>query len=108
MFVLHEMEVKLKFYFNRIVAKRDSSNEVPADFGDDVNKWALESIICIFLNRRLGILSGGSDENAQKLIKFSKELSESGFEFEVTPTLWRIYETKAFKRLMEVSDGITK
>jgi len=83
-------------------------NEVPADFGDDVNKWAMESIVCIFLNRRLGIINGGSDEKANRLIKQIRQFFTSAYEFEIAPTVWRLYETKAFKELMRASDGITK
>lgn len=50
--------------------KRDEKNEVPANFGDYMNKWTLESITSITLNRRLGILDESHhDENAENLIK---------------------------------------
>ena len=50
--------------------KRDERNEVPANFSDYLNRWSLESITCITLNRRLGLLNETSaDENAEKLIK---------------------------------------
>lgn len=50
--------------------KRDEKNEVPANFGDLMNLWSLESISCTTMNQRLGILNTNSqDENALKLIK---------------------------------------
>lgn len=49
---------------------RDEKNEVPADFSDFVNHWSLESISCIILDKRLGLLKeNNNDENAQKMIK---------------------------------------
>lgn len=54
----------------RISQKLDAKNETPANFNDLLNQWSLESIACITLNRRLGLLKGDSrDENAQKLIQ---------------------------------------
>lgn len=50
--------------------KRDESNEVPANFSDYLNMWSLESITCISLNQRLGLLNDDhKDENAMQLIK---------------------------------------
>lgn len=50
--------------------KRDAKNEVPANFGDIMNMWSLESITCISLNVRLGILNANyHDENAENLIQ---------------------------------------
>lgn len=50
--------------------KRDANSEVPANFNDFMNMWSLESITCISLNVRLGILNANyHDENAEKLIQ---------------------------------------
>ena len=50
--------------------KRDANREVPASFNDFMNMWSLESITCISLNVRLGILAANyHDENAEKLIQ---------------------------------------
>lgn len=54
----------------RIMKKRDANNEVPANFNDFMNMWSFESITCIALNVRLGILNANyHDENAEKLIQ---------------------------------------
>jgi len=87
---------------------RDSVNEVPANFNDYINKWSLEAIACIVLNRRLGILNDIEDENADKLIKLMKKFFIGTYEFEEKPSIWRYYETKAFKELMKTYDDITK
>lgn len=65
---LNIFKLNLKFY--RMLKKRDANNEVPANFGDFMNMWSLESITCISLNVRLGILNSNfHDENAEKLIQ---------------------------------------
>lgn len=53
---------------------RDAANEVPANFNDYANMWSLESIACITLNTRIGLMSDSHrDENGQKLIKVSPD-----------------------------------
>lgn len=43
--------------------------EVPADFGRDIHRWALESIGCIALDTRLGLLdSVTKNEESEKFI----------------------------------------
>lgn len=59
-------------FISMIMQKRDEKNEVPANFGNFINMWSLESIAFITLSRRLGILNeNNQDENAKKLIKVS-------------------------------------
>lgn len=66
-------------YF-RITKKRDTNNEVPATFQDYLNMWSLESITCISLNRRLGILNpNNQDEKAKELIKVNELQSRDVF-----------------------------
>ena len=57
----------------RIKKLLDNKNEVPANFSDYLNMWSFESITCISLNQRLGILNENyHDEYAEKLIKVKK------------------------------------
>lgn len=54
--------------------KRDAKNEVPANFGDLMNIWSLESICCTTMNVRLGILKE-DNEKAKRLIKVALKSS---------------------------------
>lgn len=58
----------------RIRSIKDDKDEVPGDFGNEMNKWALESIAYIALDQRLGLL-GDTDPNSdgQKLIQVKIE-----------------------------------
>ena len=54
----------------RIAGKRDSNKEVPANFSDFINLWSLESIACITLDKRLGIINDKNpDKDGIELIK---------------------------------------
>jgi len=44
----------------------DENNETPANFGHEINKWALESIGVIALDTRLGILNETEDSKHQR------------------------------------------
>jgi cytochrome P450 family 12 len=59
-----------KEFVGRLKGIRDSKNETPANFSEEVNRWTMESISCIALDTRLGILSDFTmDEKAKTLIK---------------------------------------
>jgi cytochrome P450 family 12 len=88
---------------------RDDKSEMPADFSNYLNSWSLESVVSIALEKRLHVMSGEiKDKNAQELIKLIRKFFEQTVEFEAKLTIWRYYQTKAFKELLGVYDGITK
>lgn len=69
--------IKCKCYFfcSRLAKKRDDKNELPANFGDYLNKWSLESVACIALDTRLNIMNDDvDDENSKNLIKVSNSV----------------------------------
>lgn len=88
---------------------RDDQSEMPKNFSDYVNAWSLESVTAIALEKRLGVMSENTaDVKAKELIKLIREFFEQSVEFEGKLSVWKYYETKAFKQLMAVYDGITK
>ena len=48
---------------------RDNNNELPADFGNEINKWALETMGVIALDTRLGVLYEDNKGDAAKIIQ---------------------------------------
>lgn len=94
-------------FLESVKASRDTNNELPADFGISLNKWALESIGVIALDQRLGVLVE-DDPDAQLLIKSIREFFKLTYELDFLPSIWKLVETPKFKRLMEVFDDLTK
>jgi cytochrome P450 family 12 len=87
---------------------RNDKSEMPGDFSDYLNRWSLESVAAIAVEKRLNVLSGKTnDENSKKLIKCIRQFFEQAAEFEGKPSVWKYYETKAFKELMGVYDTMT-
>jgi cytochrome P450 family 12 len=97
-----------KEFIDLMSKMRDAKNELPANFMDHLNRWSLESIAYICLDRRLGILrEDHADANSRALIKHIRDFFEIGYEIELMPSIWKYYETPKFKKLMQAYDGIT-
>lgn len=88
-------------------ASRDANHELPAKFGHDLNKWALESIGAIALDQRLGVMAENSPE-AKLMIKSIRDFFRLSYELEVMPSLWHYVETPKFKKLMQTFDNLTE
>lgn len=63
-------------FVERIRTLRDADSQVPADFSNEANKWALESISCIALDQRLNLLTNHSpDSDGQQLISVGIDIN---------------------------------
>lgn len=103
-------EIAVEFC-DRIKTLRDDKNELPANFMYELNKWALESIASIALDKRLHILDGKKeDRNSREsqLIKAVDDFFTLSFELEMLPSLWRYMPTPKFNELMKVFDIMTE
>lgn len=48
---------------------RDNKNEMPADFNQWLNRWALEVTGVISVDSRLGVLDAEESEEAKRIVK---------------------------------------
>lgn len=90
-----------------VASTRDANNEMPANFSDSLNKWSLESIGCIALEQRLGVMVENNDD-ARLLIKSIRDFFRLSYELDVMPSLWHYVETPKFKKLMQTFDNLTE
>lgn len=60
-----------KDFIARMKKISDENQEMPANFGYELNKWSLESIAVIALEHRLGVITNEDDPESQKIIKVS-------------------------------------
>lgn len=101
-------EVAIDFV-KRIKSIRDDKNEVPAEFQNEMNKWALETVGCMALDARLGVLGNlEKDSDAQKLIQCVHDFFHLEFELDVLPSIWRYYKTPKFNKLMATLNTMTE
>lgn len=80
--------------------------EMPSDFGNELNKWALESIGVIALDDRLGALMDDSEDGRQ-IIDLVKNFFVLSYELDVALSIWKYYKTSQFKKLMQTFDQMT-
>lgn len=90
-----------------VTPTRDANNELPANFGDSLNKFTLESIGYIALEQRLGVMAE-EDAEARLLIKSIRDFFRLSYELDVMPSLWQYVETPKFKKLMHTFDNLTE
>lgn len=97
-------------FVERIRRIRDENSEVPADFANEANRWALESICSIALNQRLGLLNSNPDPDSdgQRLISAVHDFFTLTFELEMMPSIWKYYKTPAYKKLIATLHTMTE
>ncbi|XP_054726672.1 probable cytochrome P450 12a5, mitochondrial [Anastrepha obliqua] len=82
--------------------------EMPDDFKEYLQRWALESVAIVALDKQLGLLRDDSENSSEVLKLFSalNDFMELSFDLEYKPTLWRVVATPKFRRLMRAMDDI--
>ncbi|XP_055598863.1 cytochrome P450 CYP12A2-like [Uranotaenia lowii] len=90
-----------------IPSLRDSKNEMPADFNEWINRWALEMMGVLALDTRLGVLEDDQSAEAKEMITLTREFFELTYQLDFLPSVWKYYKTPTFNRLITVLDGIT-
>lgn len=101
-------QVNLEFV-ERIRLIRDPKTlEMPDDFKQYIQRWTLESVALVALDKQLGLLRENSENfaDASKLFKALTEWLALTLDLEYTPSLWRLVATPKFKRLMQALDDI--
>ncbi|XP_055641942.1 cytochrome P450 12b1, mitochondrial-like [Toxorhynchites rutilus septentrionalis] len=86
---------------------RDEKNEMPADFNQWLNRWALETMGVMALDTRLGILEKNKSDEAEHIVKCIREFFQLTYELDVLPSVWMYYKTPKFVRLMRTLDELT-
>ncbi|GLV43434.1 Cytochrome P450 301a1 [Carabus blaptoides fortunei] len=82
--------------------------EMPADFDNEISKWALESICVIGLNKRLGLLNSNiaPDSEEQVFINDVLDLFKLLNKLDVEPSLWKWISTPTFRRYVKTLNRI--
>ncbi|XP_055596747.1 cytochrome P450 12b1, mitochondrial-like isoform X2 [Uranotaenia lowii] len=86
---------------------RDAKNELPADFNMWLNRWALETIGVIALDTRFGVLNESRSPETEKMVDLLRELFVLIYKLDIEPSLWKLYKTPNFKRMVKIMDELT-
>lgn len=88
---------------------QDDKGEMPSNFKDYLNRWSLETITAIALGTRIGLMDFQSaGEKSMMIAKVIRKIFTLTAELEMKPSLWRIYETKQFKELIQAHNDLTE
>ncbi|XP_073817042.1 cytochrome P450 CYP12A2-like [Musca autumnalis] len=99
-----------KELLQRILEIRNPSTlEVPASFLEELNRWTLESVSVVALDKQLGLISTNrNNPEALRLFHLMREFFTYTMKVEIMPPIWKYYKTKSFLKYMDILDGITE
>ncbi|XP_037815908.1 cytochrome P450 CYP12A2-like isoform X2 [Lucilia sericata] len=105
---LHKMSQVNKEFIERIRQIRDPQTlEVPDTFEEEINRWTLESVSVVALDKQLGLISKNRDNpETKELFQALTDFFLYSMEVEFKPSIWRYIKTPMFKKLMTALDKI--
>lgn len=93
----------------RTFQRQDPKNMMPKDFMNELNKWALESICVVALNKRLGLLDPDStNSEALRFIQDVLTMFDLMNDLEIKVSPWRYISTPAWRKFVRTMDRITQ
>lgn len=99
----------VKEFVDNIPKVMDENGELPGNFHEYLNRWSLESITAITLEKRLGLTNfKDTDGLGMQIQRAIRRIISMGMEFEMKPSVWRFYKTKGFHELMKAYDELTE
>uniref|UniRef100_A0A1I8NBI6 Cytochrome P450 n=1 Tax=Musca domestica TaxID=7370 RepID=A0A1I8NBI6_MUSDO len=95
-------------FMARIRQIRDPETlEVPASFQEEMNRWTLESVSVVALDKQLGLITTNRDNpDLKKLIGLLNDFFELGQKIEFGLPFWKYIKTPTFKLFMKTLDGL--
>ncbi|XP_073817037.1 cytochrome P450 CYP12A2-like isoform X2 [Musca autumnalis] len=98
-----------KEFMERIRQIRDPQTlEVPETFEEEINRWTLESVSVVALDKQLGLLSTNRENPvAKRMFQALTDFFTYSLEIEFKPSIWKYYKTSTFMKLMKCLDEIT-
>ncbi|XP_065371246.1 cytochrome P450 CYP12A2-like [Calliphora vicina] len=105
---LGKMSQVNKEFIERIRQIRDPSTlEVPNTFEEEINRWTLESVSVVALDKQLGLITTNrNNPMAKRMFDTLNEFVSLSLDIELKPSIWRYYKTQTFKKLMTSLDTL--
>lgn len=81
--------------------------EVPGNFEEEINRWTLESVSVVALDKQLGLITKHrNDPTATRLFQSLTDFMQCSVEIDMKPSIWKYYQTRTFKKLLTSLDAI--
>lgn len=87
-------------------SSRDTADETPADYGMWCQRYALESIGVVALDRRLNVLAPDEGNRGTLLATAVDKMFTLTYKLDFMPSIWRYWTTPTFVKLMKTLDEI--
>lgn len=83
---------------------RNEKNMLRGEFDQEMNLWALESILVVSFGRRLNCFDPNlaEDSNEKKLIQCVHDIFTISHDLDFKPSLWRYFPTRTYRRAMKL------
>ncbi|XP_020818154.1 probable cytochrome P450 12d1 proximal, mitochondrial isoform X1 [Drosophila serrata] len=93
-------------FIERIKEVRDSKTlEVPENFMEEISRLIFDSLSLVAFDRQMGLLRKNRDNpDALKLFKQSKQALRYVFELDVQPSMWKVFPTPTYRKMMRLLD----
>lgn len=94
-------------YIHRLKRLQEKDKYLDQNFDLEITKWSLESVAVVGLGTRLGCLDDGltDDHPAKILMKCSRDILNLSWKLEFTPSIWKYYPTRTFKKMIKTLDS---
>lgn len=92
----------------RKLAITDPKRQMPDDFGNELNKWALESMGVIAIDKRLGCLSPTPNPESQQIINSVQEIFDLVYKLDFGPPLWKVFPSPTFNKFVKETDIVSE
>ncbi|XP_037945860.1 probable cytochrome P450 12a4, mitochondrial [Teleopsis dalmanni] len=95
-------------FVDRIKEIRDPRTlEVPDNFEEEINRWTLESVSIVALDKQLGLLKENRDnKEAKQLFNNLTEFFTLSLDLELKPPVWKFVLTPTMKAYLKCLDNI--
>lgn len=92
----------------RDLSRQNPEKQMPEDFSSELNKWALESIGVIAIDKRLGCLDPRPTQEVQMIIKTVLEIFDLMYDLDFKFSLWHFFPTPTYKRFLKANDKLNE
>uniref|UniRef100_A0A182TWT1 Uncharacterized protein n=1 Tax=Anopheles melas TaxID=34690 RepID=A0A182TWT1_9DIPT len=94
-------------FMTLVAGMRDEKNELPKDFDQWLNRWALETMGVLALDTRFGVLKDEQTEEAKTILGLVRNIFELTYKLDVEMSLWKYISTPSYRKMMSVFDDLT-
>lgn len=108
--VIYQYVPKLDSVANSLISRirryaaEDPKKQMPDQFNNDMNKWALEGTGVISMDRRLGCLDPVPNPETKLFVEGALEIFDLIYKLDYIASFWLYVNTPKWKRFVEINN----